>query len=350
MTDRDKILKKTNGGMDVFVHYMGDDCKKKMFRNPFRDTDDNASCHLYYHDNVSGEGRFYLKDFGDSEWSGDCFWLVARLCNLNESTDFSEILRIIDKELGLYILDDNTVSNHAVMPKVRHGEQSSSSRPLIFLPKYRNFNKHELAYWSAYGIDLSLLARYDVRCLSSCYFERADGTHYYIYGTLEAPMFGYTFNDGHGIKVYRPHVQIGRFLYAGILPKPYVFGLEQLPANGDVLYITGGEKDVMSLAARGFNAISLNSETARLSEAVLTPLSQRFKHIVFLYDSDDTGKRESALRVEELKDRCSVCSVTLPLAGTKQEKDISDFFSMGYTTDELSVLTGEAIANKSKTK
>lgn len=32
-------------------------------------------------------------------------------------------------------------------------------------------------------------------------------------------------------------------------------------AKGDTLFITGGEKDVMSLAAHGFHAICFNSET-----------------------------------------------------------------------------------------
>ena len=36
-------------------------------------------------------------------------------------------------------------------------------------------------------------------------------------------------------------------MYAGHFPKPYIFGYEQLPVKGDVVFITGGEKDVMSL-------------------------------------------------------------------------------------------------------
>ena len=97
MTDRDRILQKTNGGLDVFVHYMGGDCKKKVFRNSFR-TDNNPSCHLYYNeDNAGGEGRFILKDFGDSTWHGDCFWLVGKLTGLDVRNDFMEILRTIDR-------------------------------------------------------------------------------------------------------------------------------------------------------------------------------------------------------------------------------------------------------------
>jgi hypothetical protein len=62
---------------------------------------------------------------------------------------------------------------------------------------------------------------------------------------------------------------------------------------------------------------------------------------------DDTGRKESATRVNELKEwGCpSVVNVELPLCGSKQEKDISDFFRLGHTADELSDLTEEKIAS-----
>ena len=44
-----------------------------------------------------------------------------------------------------------------------------------------------------------------------------------------------------GLKIYRPKAKL-RFMYAGHFPKPYIFGYEQLPVKGDVVFITGGEK------------------------------------------------------------------------------------------------------------
>lgn len=352
MTDRDRILNSTNGGLDVFVHYMGDDCKKKVFRNPFR-TDHNPSCHLYYkEDNTSGAGRFVLKDFGDSTWYGDCFWFVGKLTGLDVRNDFLEILRTIDKECELYILDDAPAVHHPVMERV-FSECLSDNRPVKFTPKYRNYNKYELEYWQSYGITLDVLRRYNVKCLSSCYFERADGSHYNIYGTREIPMFGYTFNEGTGIKVYRPGAEIGRFLYAGNIPRPYIFGIDQIgQQREDILLITGGEKDVLSLSARGYHAICLNSETAKLSPWTFNKLAELFSSIVFLYDCDETGIRESSLRVQECSKYptqgsvtpCNVFSVKLPLSGSKTEKDVSDFFRIGHTAEHLSHLLYSAIA------
>jgi hypothetical protein len=60
---------------------------------------------------------------------------------------------------------------------------------------------------------------------------------------------------------------------------------------------------------------------------------------------DDTGRKESANRVNELQELgcSSVLNIELPLCGTKQEKDVSDFFRLGHTAIELTELTEETI-------
>ena len=92
----------------------------------------------------------------------------------------------------------------------------------------------------------------------------------------------------------RPFSEI-RFLYGGNIGDGYCFGLEQLPPKGDTLFITGGEKDVMTLAAHGFHAICFNSETSTIPPAIIYKLTFRFKHIVLLYDTDKTGM-DAAIR------------------------------------------------------
>lgn len=350
MTNRDKILQKTNGGLDVFIHYMGKACTKKLFRNPFR-TDNSPSCHLYYHDNKYGEPKFVLKDFGDSDWYGDCFWLVGRLCSLTAAADFPKILSIIISELNLDVdMTIEEMDNYSpVVSKVQYSD--IDVRPLVFIPKIRNYNRYELEYWEQYGINKETLNQYNVRALSSCYFERKDGSHYNIYSSLEVPMFGYLFNADTGIKAYRPNAKIGRFMYAGSLPQPYVFGLEQLSAKTDTVIITGGEKDVLCLSSHGFEAICLNSETAHITIDTLRHLVPLYKNIVFLYDSDKCGIKESALRVNECIDICEknkitslhIYSITLPLSGTKKEKDVSDFFRMGRRETTLRKLLSSVI-------
>ena len=90
------------------------------------------------------------------------------------------------------------------------------------------------------------------------------------------------------MKVYRPLSEV-RFVYGGHTGDNYCFGLEQLPSKGDLLFLTGGEKDVMTLAAHGFQAICFNSETSVIPAKTVRKLVYRFKHIVLLYDTDKTG-------------------------------------------------------------
>lgn len=88
------------------------------------------------------------------------------------------------------------------------------------------------------------------------------------------------------------------------------------------------------LAAHGFHAICFNSETAFIPVTVIHRLSFRFKHIILLYDVDSTGLKSSAKREEELKEY-GVKRLLLPLAGTKTEKDVSDYFMLGNSREDL---------------
>ena len=119
--------------------------------------------------------------------------------------------------------------------------------------------------------------------------------------------------------------QLVSTLYGGSFGENYCFGLEQLPAKGDTLFITGGEKDVLSLAAHGFHAICFNSETVTIPPTLVYRLTFRFKHIVLLFDMDKTG-RESSCKQEKLLEEFGVKRLLLPLPGTKESKDHVRYF------------------------
>jgi len=144
-------------------------------------------------------------------------------------------------------------------------------------------------------------------------------------------MFGYLGNNY--VKAYRPFSK-KRFFYGGNTKEGHVFGLDQLPLRGDTLFIAGGEKDVLSLVSHGFNAICFNSESATIPKSLIRRLSFRFKHVVMLYDVDATGQKHMDKAVESLKEY-HVKKLLLPLRGSKEEKDISDFFRLGHKPGEL---------------
>lgn len=346
MLDKNKVLNCTRDGLDIFKHYLSGDWRVgRNFKNPFYD-DTRASCNIYF-DRRSGMYR--LKDFGNPDYDGDCFSIVGRIKNLDCTKDFLEILKLINTEMNLglengYSLPQNRYSSRAktesnnrrenVVTKKENTIKEQSYNPKPYSVFERGFTLKEIDFWKQYGITREILKLYKVVSLDEFTSENKDLKSFTIQSSAEEPMFGY-FGKKY-VKIYRPFSQI-RFLYGGNLPESYCFGLEQLPAKGNTLFITGGEKDVLSLASKGFYAICFNSETSSIPESLIKKLSYRFKHILILYDVDKTGL-EASIKHQKQLSGFGINRLILPLSGTKQEKDISDFFRMGNTKNDFNQL------------
>ena len=345
---KDSILALTDRGYLVFRHFLGHRFVKpgKAFKSPFYE-DTKASCYVYL-DKKSGIYKY--KDFGDLRYSGDCFAFVGKLMGLScsDHDDFVRILQVIDAELVLNI-DANRLKTGAIIRasggKVRRASQlpgalegvetATAHYPVHTQP----FTPQELSFWQRYGIQQGLLERYGV-----CSVERFNGTgkegrKYVLQSTEKEPIFAYQVN--HCMKLYRPFSEL-RFLFAGEKTESYIFGLDKLPQRGGILFITGGEKDVLSLTAHGFHSICFNSETANIPKNRLRDLSFRFKHVVLLYDVDKTGLASMEKLTKEHQE-FGLKSLRLPLSGEKHQKDVSDFFQMGNGADDLMMLFCELL-------
>jgi len=100
MLRKEEILSRTNNGLLVFKHYLPGGWRiGRHFLNPLYQ-DKKASCNIYF-DRHSG--MYKMKDFGNDNYSGDCFFFVGQLKGLdcNRAADFVEILEIIDRDFGL---------------------------------------------------------------------------------------------------------------------------------------------------------------------------------------------------------------------------------------------------------
>lgn len=327
--NKEDILRMTDKGMAIFRHYLPTPFRVgRNFHNPLYE-DKHASCNIYYE---RRSDMYRLKDFGNDDYSGDCFALVGKLNGLNckEPKDFIEIMTIIDRDLHLGLTKNEkqiftpiTAIVPEPVPPVK------KKRPYTTIQ--RVFTATELAYWNEYGITLDILKRFKVVSLLKFCSENSEGKPFSFSSTTKEPIYGYTGKQH--IKIYRPSSDV-RFLYAGDFGDNYCFGLEQLPSKGDLLFITGGEKDVMSLTTHGFHAICFNSETATIPIGIVRKLSFRFKHIILLFDVDKTGLDSSAKQEQNLKEY-GVKRLLLPLVGTKEEKDISDYFRSGNSREDL---------------
>jgi hypothetical protein len=341
---KDDVLNKTDKGLSVFKHYLGTNFQRvgKAFKSPFY-SDTKASCYVHF-DKRSQSYKF--KDFGNAEFSGDCFFLVGHLYGLDcsDKDDFIRILEIINQDLTL-LLDDNPTqlrtiparqSLRSLTPPAQEGfETATIKEPCVM----KEFSPTELTYWNKYGITEETLKQYGVYSIQRFIGTNKEGKEYLLESSEAEPIYGY--QGRKHIKIYRPNSKL-RFLYAGEITEHYVFGLDQLPIRGDILFITGGEKDVLSLSSKGFHAICFNSETANIPKKLLRTLDYRFKHITLLYDTDDTGKKAMEKHVVDFK-QFKLNYLLLPLPGTKDCKDISDFFRIGHTAEELTMLFCEML-------
>ena len=319
---------------------------KRNFRNPLYD-DHKASCNIYFD---AKQQCYRMKDFGNDFYSGDCFWFAAMMLGLDVRTEFPKVLASIirDLQLNLRIDDKQTPAPHPMRKyKNLHNEKkenkgmTETDNDKKWYKCYEQvFQTSELSYWLKYGIPTKTLQRYNVKSLVRYEALSNQGKTYTLLSSQDEPMFCYMMGDF--VKVYRPFSKL-RFVYGGEKREDYIFGFEQLPNKGDMLFITGGEKDVLSLSAHHFHAICFNSETATIPENVIESLQLRFRHIIILYDTDETGVREAQRQVDQLS-QYNVLTLLLPLQGIKSEKDISDFFALGRKEEELRVLLADMLS------
>ena len=347
MSLKDEILDCTNRGLEVFCFYMPIDfVLKRNFRNPLYD-DHKASCNIYFD---AKQQCYRMKDFGNDFYSGDCFWFAAMMLGLDVRTEFPKVLASIirDLQLNLRIDDKQTPAPHPMRKyknlhnekKENKGMKETDNDKKWYKCYEQVFPASELSYWLKYGITTKTLQRYNVKSLVRYEALSNQGKTYTLLSSQDEPMFCYMMGDF--VKVYRPFSKL-RFVYGGEKREDYIFGFEQLPNKGDMLFITGGEKDVLSLSAHHFHAICFNSETATIPENVIESLQLRFRHIIILYDTDETGVREAQRQVDQLS-QYNVLTLLLPLQGIKSEKDISDFFSLGRTEEELRALLADMLS------
>lgn len=340
MLSKDELLRRTNNGLNVFKHYISVQWKPgSNFLNPLY-SDKKASCNIYFDRRLS---VYRIKDFGNDEYSGDCFFYVGKLKDLdcNKKNDFVEILKTINREMCLGLEDSS--NSFIPQPPINKEKEVIIEQPLnkSYEITEQKFSQKELNFWLQSGITSEVLKQYKAVSLKEYRSENRDCKPFSYFSSDKEPIFGYI--GQRFIKIYRPFSKV-RFLYGGNIGDSYCFGLEQLPAKGDTLFITGGEKDVMTLASHGFNAICFNSETSIIPTGIIYKLTFRFKHIVLLYDADKTGI-DSAIKAEKALSEYSVKRLILPLTGEKKDKDITDYFIKGNTRKDFLRLFLEFLDN-----
>lgn len=252
----------------IMVYYLGMPLDlNKVFSSPFR-TDANPSCAFYY----GKRGRLYIHDFSKGEFYDFADVVMKKLrCSY-------------DKALRDIILNEEKIKYFS--PVI------TEKAEIIYTYTTCKFQD---SYFARHAISKQTMQRFDVRLVGEVYRNG----ELWRRSTKEDPIYAYEINDR--VKLYRPLAPTKKDKFRSTALFSDVFGLKQLPRSGKLVIITSSVKDMMTLYEHGFNAISFASESmpqrgenAEVLKAVIDSVKQRFKYVITLFDSDETGIRNAA--------------------------------------------------------
>jgi len=331
---KNTVLDATKGGFLFFKQVIpelklnSNNISCKSVKNPFYN-DTKPGLSVYY-----WNAKWRFKDFGDETYSGDVFDFAAFHYRIDPIAEEELLLSTI---MNAAVNFDESTINSWVQPNILN-KDNDFIKVNFNDRKSAEFTPAEIAYWAQYDIDGATLYQNRVVALDS-YSTLYDEDLYPIIKQRPAGKMWFAYKRDNYAKIYCPEPK--GFWYAGVKPMNYTFGtpFDSYPEMQDII-LTGGEKDTLALIAHGFNAITLNSETADLPAKIKKDLfGNRMRITSVLYDSDATGIRRSA----ELSITLKCPAITLPQWVMEQGgKDVADFFKLGGTAEELESVISEA--------
>lgn len=316
----DLVLTKV-ADIDVFRHYLGDEfLNVSPIKSPLR-RDDIPSFSVFY---GSRNGRHMFNDFG-SDLKGDCFKFVQLLFGLD---NYLAGVEKVAADMGLVDTSTWDKSKRKVMDLSRLIRKDKVHIGI----KSRKPQKHDKDFWARFGITPAILQKYNVKAISHLFIrDKVIVMPKYCYAYLEMKDGVSTY------KIYQPFNKDHKF----INNNDYSVweGWTQLPKTGDLLIITSGRKDVMSIASTTvFNAIALQSESVLPKEHIIDQLKQRFNNIVVFYDNDQYSTTNNGREYgAKLASAFDMTQIEIP--DVFNSKDYSDLVSNHGIETAADVLT-----------
>lgn len=327
--DKFMLLQATNGGLDfyqlVFKHKLIPSATENKMENVFNpfydDTKPSFSIYLKSAKDESENDKWCFNDFGDNSYFGDVFDFASFYYDLDVKQDFNEVVSNMISDLNI---DENEV----IRPDIYlSNDMQNFDFELIYFDQANQKEYTENYFLGNYSIPYSVCLEYGVKAIKGYKQLKREKITSFSVRDNEV-LIAYT-NDGYA-KLYQPLTKnlSFRFSYLGRKPKDYIFGWNQIlnrivksknPRN--ILILTGGEKDVISLATLGYDAICFNSETASIPSYAIDNIFPYYDKVLIMYDNDETG-------IKNMEKNCiqhKIWMVKLPtVINKKSVKDISD--------------------------
>lgn len=184
------------------------------------------------------------KDFGDKNWSGDCFNFVQQIHNC----DFPTALKIIDKDFNLGLLTE--VDKNIIHPVIRWSQpEIEVKRPPIFqVLYYSRMSQQALKYWAQLGQGESDLKREHIYQPAEIWRNKKK-VHM---GNLMT--FAYHYPEIDRWKIYRPfapkreeNTPINQWKWDSNVPFDYIDNMSAIKGDCPAVYLAKSKKDRMVL-------------------------------------------------------------------------------------------------------
>lgn len=187
----------------------------------------------------------------------------------------------------------------------------------------RNWRKHDVEYWSSYGISMKMLKKCDVYPVSTVIIEKDDEVY-----KIPADKYAYAYverKDGKvSVKIYQPYSE--KFKWSSSCDSSIWNLWSKLPEKGDLLILSSSRKDCMCIWENtGIPSISMQGEGYMPKPQIIDELKHRFKNIYVLYDNDfSSSSNHGRIFGRKVCEKFSLRQVEIPVE--YKSKDPSDLF------------------------
>lgn len=253
------------------------------------------------------DGAIFFKDFATGE-SGNIYSLLSLIWGLDINDTFKKIYDDLmtgsdGKSIKL------TKKNIKITPK---------SETTINV-KVRDWEQHDIDYWSSYGISIEWLKFAEVYPVSLVITEK--GSYRQIY---KADKYAYAYvehkEEKTTIKVYQPFNKDG-FKWRSNHDSSVISLWTKIPLTGPIVCVCSSLKDALCLWANtGIPSIAVQGEAFNISPTVIKDLHKRFINVCVCYDNDPPGIKDA----EKICKQTGFINIRLP--DDFHEKDISDYY------------------------
>lgn len=328
-----RFLSRYNGGKDIYDHYLSRSLKiGQHINSPFRVDSNSGSFNLYINET---NHLVYFKDHVN-DYSGDAVDFVRLLFRLN---DFREAQAMIELDLANGLSQQQLGEKLDYLDLPRH--KTNLTQNAIITYKKREWLRSDQLFWEPYLVSTPILERYRVFPVKEFSVHKSD----YSYTRKELPsdpIYVIEFPSGR-CKIYRPltfNQKANKWRSNTRIED--VFGLELLADDLPCVFIIGGNKDTVAMAALiGYDlGIAMPSESVTVSPFMYALLKKKAKQIYVLYDIDSTGRTKTQKLIQEYPD---IVDASEPISKINQidpkVKDLSDAIKKFHTRpDALDVL------------